>query len=278
MTGRHRRFFDIDELAGVRQEDPEVFEATHGLVLRARARRACVDGLRIDHPDGLADPAGYLRAAARRRRASTSGSRRSSTPASALRDWPVEGTVGYEFLNDVAALFVDPAGEAAAHGRCGSELSGDPRTFAEVAHEAKLEQARGTFAPEVERLARELRRELPGTSWRGRWRRCPSTAPTSSRTPGVVDEQDRDGDRGGRAAGRAGAAAAARRSPAPPAFVTRFQQTTPAVMAKGVEDTAFYRYGRLLALNEVGGDPARFGIDVETLPRAPTPSAPSASR
>ena len=80
----------------------------------ALVREGAVDGLRIDHPDGLADPAGYLRAAARRAASSTCGWRRSSTPASGCAIWPVEGTVGYEFLNDAAALFVDPAGEARA--------------------------------------------------------------------------------------------------------------------------------------------------------------------
>ena len=83
-------------------------------------------------PDGLADPAGYLRAAARRRSASTSGSRRSSIPGEPLRDWAVEGTVGYEFLNDVAALFVDPAGEGPLTGLW-EEIAGDARPFGEVA-------------------------------------------------------------------------------------------------------------------------------------------------
>ena len=109
VTGRHRRFFDIDELAGLRQEDPDVFEATHGLVLSLLAD-GDVDGVRIDHVDGLADPAGYLERLAGR------GARhlwveKILHPGEPLRDWPVSGTVGYEFLNDVCALFVDPAGE-----------------------------------------------------------------------------------------------------------------------------------------------------------------------
>jgi len=107
-TGRHRRFFDIDHLAAVRQEDEAVFEETHRLAL-ALVRDRTVDGLRIDHPDGLADPAGYLR------RLRDGGARhvwveKILDPGEPLRDWAVEGTVGYEFLNDVAALFVDPAG------------------------------------------------------------------------------------------------------------------------------------------------------------------------
>ena len=127
VTGRHRRFFDIDHLAAVRQEDPHVFEVTHSLALRL-AREGTVDGLRVDHPDGLADPAGYLR------RLREGGARhvwveKILDPGEPLRDWPVEGTVGYEFLNDVAALFVDPAGEAPLTDLW-VEVSGDgcPRT------------------------------------------------------------------------------------------------------------------------------------------------------
>ena len=248
-TGRHRRFFDIDHLAGVRQEDPEVFEETHRLAL-SLVREGLVDGLRVDHPDGLADPAGYLD---RLREVPHVWVEKILDPGERLRDWPVSGTVGYEFLNDVCALFVDPATEPSLTGLW-EEVSGDPRPFGEVAYEAKLEQARGTFRPEVERLAWEPRSELE---------QALSSLPVyRTYVTDTVAEQDR------------AAIKAARMAPelermllledrAPPGFVTRFQQTTPAIMAKGVEDTAFYRYGRLLALNDVGGDPSRFGIPVE---------------
>ena len=111
-TGRHRRFFDIDDLAGVRQEDPDGVrgDARAGPVARPRGpgRRAA------GRPSRRARRPGRVpRAAARPAASSGSGSRRSSTPDERLRDWPVCGTVGYEFLNDVCALFVDPAGEAA---------------------------------------------------------------------------------------------------------------------------------------------------------------------
>ena len=159
MTGRHRRFFDVDHLAGVRQEDPEVFAETHALAL-ALVREGAVDGLRIDHPDGLADPAGYLQ------RLRDAGVERVWVekildPGEPLRDWPVAGTVGYEFLNDVAALYVDPAGEAPLTDLW-VEVSGDDRRFAEYAFEAKLEQARTTFAPEVERLLRDAPERVTG--------------------------------------------------------------------------------------------------------------------
>ena len=150
-TGRHRRFFDVDHLAGVRQEDPEVFAETHRLAL-ALVGEGLVDGLRVDHPDGLADPAGYLE------RLHDGGAghiwvEKILDPGEQLRDWPVEGTVGYEFAIDACALFVDPAGEAALT-ELWIELCGDARPFAEWATEAKLEQARTVFAPDVAWLRR----------------------------------------------------------------------------------------------------------------------------
>jgi (1->4)-alpha-D-glucan 1-alpha-D-glucosylmutase len=269
VTGRHRRFFDIDDLAGVRQEDPEVFEATHRLVL-SLVRDGLVDGLRVDHPDGLADPAGYLS------RLRSGGAWRVWVekildPGERLRDWPVSGTVGYEFLNDVCGLFVDPAGESLLSSLWAS-VSGDPRGFGEVAFEAKLEQASGTFSPEVERLERELG-AVNGDSvthsdsespFRSELAGAVSSLPVY-RTyvePGAgrVEEADREALGGLEEPIRSWLTLA---EPCPPGFVTRFQQTTPAITAKGVEDTAFYRYGRLLALNDVGGDPSRFGIDVD---------------
>jgi (1->4)-alpha-D-glucan 1-alpha-D-glucosylmutase len=238
-TGRHRRFFDIDHLAGVRQEDPEVFAETHRLALRL-VREGLVYGLRIDHPDGLADPAGYLR------RLRGAGVERVwvekiLAPGERLRDWPVEGTVGYEFLNDATALFVDPAGEAPL-----TELYGDPYDPVKD----KLEQVRSTFAPEVERLRRlhdspDLELALASLPVYRTYIPPVEPADLEALAGNPLREVLLDGGE----------------------FVTRFQQTTPAVMAKGVEDTAFYRYNRLLALNEVGGDPSRFGISVDEFHR-----------
>ena len=256
-TGRHRRFFDIDHLAAVRQEDAAVFEETHRLAL-ALVRDGTVDGLRIDHPDGLADPGGYL-ARLREGGARHVWVEKILDPGEHLRDWPVEGTVGYEFLNDVAALFVDPAGEAPLTALW-EEIAGDGRDFRAYADEAKLEQSSTTFSAEVDRLRREAPREVGGLEralaslpvyrtyvepWSGRVEAADREAIAEAGLPDslarVLTLQERGWD----------------------AFVTRFQQTTPPVMAKGVEDTAFYRYARLLALNDVGGDPSRFGISVE---------------
>jgi (1->4)-alpha-D-glucan 1-alpha-D-glucosylmutase len=256
-SGRHRRFFDIDELAGVRQEDPDVFAATHRLPLRLVAE-GLVDGLRVDHPDGLADPAGYL-ARLREGGAERVWVEKILEAEEELRDWPVEGTVGYEFLNDAAALFVDPAGERVLT-ELHAELTGERRPFHEIADEAKLEQAKTTFQPEVERLRRvedvpDLETSLAS---------LPIYRTYVEADAKEVAAADREAIE--TAVDRGMPAAVAKRlllkKKAPEEFVTRFQQTTPAITAKGVEDTAFYRDTRLLALNEVGGNPGRFNLAV----------------
>jgi (1->4)-alpha-D-glucan 1-alpha-D-glucosylmutase len=253
-TGLHRRFFDVGDLAGVRVEEPEVFAATHDVVLRL-VREGLVDGLRVDHPDGLADPRGYLE------RLRSEGVERVWVekilePGEQLRDWPVEGTTGYEFANDVQALFVDPAGE-----RTLTELAGEQRSWREVAFEAKLERAQTTFRPEVDRLRRlydppELERALAS---------LPVYRTYVEPSRGLVDDADRRA--------LTGLPDDVRRvllleERGHDEFVTRFQQTSGAVMATGIENTAFYRYVRLLALNEVGGDPGRFGLALDRFHRA----------
>src|SRR4051794_27633699 len=260
VSGRWRRFFDIDELAGVKMEDPEVFAAVSGLALRL-VEEGVVDGLRVDHPDGLTNPVEYLR------RLRDGGAEhvwveKILDPDEQLRaDWPVDGTVGYEFANDVAALFVDPAAEATLTELYVS-LTGDDRPFGEIAAEAKLEQATTTFTPEVDRL-RRLWPEVPELE--ASLASLPIYRTYVEPDVARVEAADREALA---EAERHGLAPAIRRvltldDPSAPAeFGRRFQQTTPPVMARGVEDTAFYRYVRLLALNEVGGDPSRFGIAV----------------
>jgi (1->4)-alpha-D-glucan 1-alpha-D-glucosylmutase len=248
-AGGHRRFFDIDDLAGVRVEDPEVFATTHAKLLELVAA-GVVAGVRVDHVDGLADPGGYLE------RLRDAGVRhvwveKIVEPGEPLARWPVEGTTGYEFLIDADALFVDPAGRDELDAATGPHPD-----FAAVAIEAKAEQVRVTFAPEVRRLRRladlpHLETALAAlpvyrTYVDPETRECSTDdACALTRLPDDVADaiRHRDG--------------------APPEFVVRFQQTTGAVMAKGVEDTAMYRYPRLLALNEVGGDPDRFGLSVD---------------
>jgi (1->4)-alpha-D-glucan 1-alpha-D-glucosylmutase len=249
-SGWYRRFFTIDDLAGVRVEDPWVFEATHAKVFEL-IDDGLVQGLRIDHPDGLADPRGYLE----RLPHVPVWVEKILEPGERLRDWPVEGTTGYEFANDVTALFVDPAGEEPLTALY-AELTGETRSFAEVAGEAKLELARTDFQREFARLRSLLHHP--------RLEEAVASLPVY-RTyvepwSGRVEEADREA--------LAGVAAELRRvllleERGDPEFVVRFQQTTGPVMAKGVEDTAFYRWLRLTALNEVGGAPDRFSLSVE---------------
>ncbi len=254
-TGVYRRVFDVGELAGVRVEDPLIFELTQGKAIEL-VREGLVQGLRVDHPDGLVDPRGYLEAL-RTRGVEHVWVEKILEPGEPLRDWPVEGTTGYEFLNDVMQLFIDPVAEEQLT-RLYQELTGELRGFDEIAAEAKLEQATTTFEPEAERLRRlwpevpELEQALAAfhvyrtyvESWSGRVeaedRRHVEAAGLPAELARVLLLEERGYDE----------------------FVTRFQQTTGPVHAKGVEDTAFYRYFRLAALNEVGGDPGRFGLPV----------------
>jgi (1->4)-alpha-D-glucan 1-alpha-D-glucosylmutase len=249
-TGWYRRFFDIGELAGVRVEDPEIFEETHAKVLEL-VGGGLVDGLRIDHPDGLANPREYLERLSDRAGVPIWVEKILEHGETLRADWPVEGTTGYEFANDVTALFVDPAGEEPLT-ELYTELTGEPRSFAEVAHEAKLEVTRSSFEQEFDRLRSLV--PLDGLEEGAAALRVYRTYVERDR----VDAEDRE---------------ACAVLPEDlrhvilgfehPEFVTRWQQTTGAVMAKGVEDTAFYRWFRLTALNEVGGDPDRFSLAPE---------------
>jgi (1->4)-alpha-D-glucan 1-alpha-D-glucosylmutase len=260
-TGDSRRFFDIDDLAGVRVEDPEVFETTHRKVLEL-VRDGLVDGLRIDHVDGLANPRRYLE---RLREAGVEHVwvEKILEGGEPLRGWPVEGTTGYEFANETTAVFVDAEAEE-PFSRLFAELTGDDRSWEQVSLEARLEQARTTFASEVEWLERQLNEydagveeavaSLPvyrtyvdpdGAAVDDLDRRAVAESGMSARLSAIMLLEERGHD----------------------AFVVRFQQTTPPVYAKGVEDTAYYRYNRLVALNEVGGDPGRFSLDVEEFHR-----------
>ena len=255
LTGRHRRFFDIDDLAGVRMEDPEVFETTHALVLGLVAEEV-VDGLRIDHPDGLADPGGYLDRLAER------GVRhvwveKILEPGEELPDWPVEGTTGYEFMADATGLFVDPEGEGPLT-ELYAEVTGERRSFAEVAEEAKRQEAGTTFTPEVERLQGLLDEPVGADEVIEAVASLPVYRTYVDPESGEVDPHDEEALEEAHLPEPV-LEALTSDEPATGAFTTRFQQTTGAVMAKGVEDTALYRYARLLALNEVGSDPGRFG-------------------
>jgi (1->4)-alpha-D-glucan 1-alpha-D-glucosylmutase len=253
-TGFHRRFFDIGDLGGVRIEDEAVFETLHEKTFEL-VRDGVVDGLRIDHVDGLANPREYLD---RLQRAGVEHVwvEKILEPGEDLRAWPVEGTTGYEFANDVMHLFVDPASET-TFTRLYVELTGEMRTLDEIAAEAKLEQAAGTFEPELRALHQDL--DVPNLAAALASFHVYRTYVEPEH--GVVADEDRY------EISRAAVSETLERillleEPGHESFVTRFQQTTGPVMAKGVEDTTFYRYNRLVALNEVGGNPAAWSLAV----------------
>ena len=243
----------------MRVEDEAVFGILHEKAFEL-VRDGVVDGVRIDHIDGLANPREYLD---RLRRAGVEHVwvEKIVEPGEELRPWPVEGTTGYEFANDVMRLFVDPASED-AFTRLYAELTGETRTFDELASEAKLEQAAGTFEPELRKLHQDL--DVPNLAAALASFHVYRTYVEPEH--GVVSEADRY------EISRAALSESLQRillleEPGHESFVTRFQQTTGPVMAKGVEDTAFYRYNRLVALNEVGGDPGRWSLSVDDFHR-----------
>jgi (1->4)-alpha-D-glucan 1-alpha-D-glucosylmutase len=288
----YRRFFSITTLVGVRVEDDEVFEESHRLIGEL-VRAGQVTGLRVDHVDGLRDPEDYLRRL------------RALAPDAYLvvekilqegellpSTWPVAGTSGYDHLVAVNSLFVDPHGEPAM-SEVYAAFTGEERTFAEVADEAKRHVMDGELAAETDRITRLLaevcgRRRRHGDHTRRELREVVVEVVAALpvyRTYVVPGTEPSPADRA--VVGAALAAAAAARpdldrelldllgrvlvldEPGPYAeeLAARFQQLTAPVMAKGVEDTAFYRYGRLLALNEVGGEPGTFGIEPDRFHR-----------
>ncbi|MDP9241344.1 MAG: malto-oligosyltrehalose synthase, partial [Actinomycetota bacterium] len=259
----YRRFFDVTGLAGVRVEEPAVFNDTHREVLRWIAA-GDVDGLRIDHPDGLADPDGYLGALAESAPGAWVVVEKILQPAEDLPGtWQCGGTTGYDALREVTGVLVDPAGEAPLT-RLYAEITGEPTDFAELAHDVKLSVAGTSLLAETQRLARLL----PG---------MPGAGEAVAEVMACFDVYRSYLPESGAEHLAAAVGNAARRRPdlataiavvdaaarAGGEFATRLQQTTGMVMAKGVEDTAFYRYHRLVALNEVGGDPAEFGLSIE---------------
>lgn len=255
--GWYRRFFDIDGLVGVRQEDPEVFERTHAKILDLVAG-GVVDGLRVDHPDGLTDPAGYLRRL-RDRAGVPVWVEKILARGEALRPWPVAGTVGYEFADEVGALFVPPDAEPLLD-QVYAELTGDTKRFEEVAAAAKAEQLDGPFRRELDRLAL-LAPDVDRADLAAAVVGLPVYRTYVEPRSGHIDPADRALLEGtGASAELVGRLLLDR--PAPPELVERYQQLTAPVAAKGVEDTAFYRSIRLLARNEVGGEPGTLSLPV----------------
>jgi (1->4)-alpha-D-glucan 1-alpha-D-glucosylmutase len=280
-----RRFFDVTSLIAVRVEDPRVFAATHRVLLRLIAE-GLIDGLRVDHPDGLADPRGYLERLA----GETGGawvvtekilSGEEKLPA----DWACAGTTGYDALNAAGGLFVDPAGAAPLTEEY-QRFTGGPGEFAPVAEAAKREEASHPFTAEVSRLGRLLAgagEPALGELGPGDLRTLLVELLTAFPVYRAYVVPGQPAAPAAAAVLAQAAAAARRRLPVrlhaalgaacdlvlgrgtgggrgQRGLIELFQQTCGPVMAKGVEDTAFYRWTRLIALNEVGGDPDRFGV------------------
>ena len=289
----YRRFFDINELAAIRVEDPEVFEATHRLIFRL-VREGAVTGLRIDHPDGLYDPAEYFR----RIQEHAGGeiyvvAEKILAPGEQLPDaWATAGTTGYEFLNLLNGIFVDRT-QARAMEQNYARLIRHRPGFTEIVHECKRLIIETSMAAELNMLAHRLdtisekhraSRDFTLGALTRALREVIAAFPvyrTYVTADGGMTDRDRDYVQRAVATARrqvaaadasiydwleqvltlvvperAGAAERAERVD----WVMRFQQITGPVTAKGFEDTAFYRFNRLVSLNEVGGDPSRFGV------------------
>lgn len=282
----YRRFFDVTSLIAVRVEDPEVFKATHERILEL-VRSGDVDGLRIDHPDGLADPDGYLRRLAEATDGAwvvvekiLEGDER--LPA----QWRCAGTTGYDAMLRIGGLFVDPAG-AEPLAALSTRLLGERQDLDEIITAAKHEVVERLQGAEVNRLTvlaarvrpdddpAALRRALVAllvSMHRYRAYVTPgrpmdpdaaaALAEAESRAAAAVAPSDRPAvrdlvriARGAELEAPAGPVAEAAAE-----FMVRFQQTCGPVMAKSIEDTAYYRYVRLVGLNEVGGDPSIMGV------------------
>jgi (1->4)-alpha-D-glucan 1-alpha-D-glucosylmutase len=278
----YRRFFDVTSLIAVRVELPEVFDATHAHLVEL-VRDGSIDGLRIDHPDGLADPEGYLaRLADQTGGAWVVVEKILEGHETLPRGWACAGTTGYDALLRVGGLFVDPHGEHALTA-LSEELLGERQDLETMVTEAKAYVVDNVLEAEVNRLLRLVAATRPeldhDAALRGieallvamdRYRAYLRPGePADAEQVAVVQQAAERAQRqlpAGDHAALAGLVELAlgqgvsAGTPEADDFLVRFQQTCGPVMAKGIEDTTFYRHVRLTSLNEVGGDPARIGL------------------
>lgn len=301
----YRRFFDINDLAALRMDSEQVFGDTHRLILEW-VRAGFADGLRIDHPDGLYDPGQYFERL-QRSTAGAGAARPLYVVAEKIladyerlpQGWPVYGTTGYRFANVVNGLFVDSANERRMD-RIHAAFIGEKQDFAELAYRAKSLIVRSAMASELNVLASQLSRiasasrytcDFTVNSLRDALGEIVACFPVYRTyvTPGHVSDDDRRfidwavavAKKRSRVADVSvfdfvrdvltGAIAAGKRPGYAGqvfAFAMKFQQYTGPVAAKGVEDTSFYIYNRLVSLNEVGGDPRTFGFSLAAFHRA----------
>ena len=287
----YRRFFDVTTLAAVRVEEPDVFDHSHRLLLE-EFRAGTIDGFRIDHPDGLADPAGYLaRLADATGDAWVVAEKILEGHEQLPEDWRCAGTTGYDTLLRVQQVFVDPVAEQPLTDLLAS-VTGERQELDEMVQAAKKQVVAEVQAAEVNRLMRLLVRIVPDEDQaalrRGleallvamdRYRaylapgqpadhgQLQVLAHAEARAAAAADDADQDaiGIVALLAEGTPLDELDAEAEAAHREFLVRFQQTCGPVMAKGIEDTAFYRYARLTGLNEVGGDPGHLGVHPEQL-------------
>lgn len=259
----YRRFFAVADLAGLRVEDEAVFDATHARVARMVAEDQLV-GIRVDHPDGLVDPATYFQ---RLRALAPQGwliGEKILEPGEVLPDWPVQGTSGYDAMTEVGHAFISPAGEG-AFTELYADLTGDRQTMHEAVLAGKRHVVATLFGSELRRIA-ALAPELDGDEVRTALGElaCHFRVYRSYLPDGVADLDAAVGAAGqDPAVARTLEALSSRLHDPEDELARRVQQLSGAVMAKGTEDTAYYRQARFVALNEVGGDPDTFGVDPE---------------
>jgi (1->4)-alpha-D-glucan 1-alpha-D-glucosylmutase len=284
----YRRFFDVNTLIGLRVEREYVFEETHALVLDW-LKRGVLDGVRIDHPDGLRDPLEYLKRLRERAPDAWVVGEKILEPGEFLREsWPIQGTTGYDFLNVAAGVLVAPDGMAELTSVYG-DFTDQITDFHAIAHEKKISVTQEGLGSDVNRLtslfveiceANRDRRDYTQTEVRRAIREV--AACFAIYRTYVVPERDEitEEDRGhimqavecakehrqdidgGLFDFMGDVLTMTAKGRKESEFVFRFQQFTGPVMAKGVEDTAFYCYDRLTGMNEVGSDPGRNGLSV----------------
>ncbi len=282
----YRRFFNIQSLVGVRVEEEEVFTDTHELVL-GWAREGKVDGLRVDHVDGLRDPGGYLQRLHRIAGVYTVVEKILAPEETLPEEWPVDGTTGYDFVSRVNNLMVAAPGEGPLT-ECYAQLTGESTSYADVVYAAKSQVLLGELAPELERLVRSMsaicdrhRRHRDHTP--SELRHALSQVLIAFPVYRTYVQPDRPVPAADRQVVDRAIESVSGQAEIDPEllrfigellllewpgaaevdFALTFAQTTSPLMAKGVEDTAFYRYNRLVSLNEVGGDPGVFGRSIE---------------
>ena len=289
----YRRFFDVTTLAGVRVEDPEVFASVHERTLMW-VRSGLVQGLRVDHPDGLRNPTAYLRELRAAAPEAWIVVEKILEPGEALPDdWPVDGTTGYDVMRRITGLFVDPAAEAPLSATF-EEFTGVTDPYPNLIRAAKQQVLHELLGTEVTRLtdlalqccdaslaARDHSRREIRLALEALLASMPVYRTYASNRPDGASPEDRaiiDIMTKAAAAIVPTSAVAVveylgrlldggRHGDPYDEFVARFEQLSGPAMAKGVEDTVFYRFTRLLALNEVGSDPSHFGVTIEEFHR-----------